>query len=129
MTDDTGLIAGLIKEHSGTKCQKVLTCAQDVADALAHISTPTPPRLPWEPDLAALTGIDVVVSPDAAPGTWRLLRHDHCDVIGGETPDQAMIVTHRNCTVLGENPGPGTGELADFDPGTGRSAQDDWGRD
>jgi hypothetical protein len=129
MTGDTGLIAGLIREHSGTKYQKVLTCAQDVADALADVSTPAPPRMPWEADLTFLTGINVVVSPDAAPGTWQLLRHDHCEVIGGETPDQAMIVTHRDCTVLGSNDGPGTGELADFDPSTGRTAQDDWGKD
>lgn len=127
--NDIGIITGLIKEHYGTKHAKVLLCARDVANALADVSTPGPHRMPWEPDLASLIGINIVVNPDAAPGTWRLIRHDHCDVIGGDLPEQSMIVTHRNCTVLGENPGPGDSELADFDPLTGRSSWDDWLKD
>ena len=126
---DISIITGLIREHSVTKYRKTLLCAQDVAGELAEASVPARPRMPWEVDLAPLTGIEVVVSPDSAPGTWRLTQHDHCEVTGSEMPERSRIVTHENCTVLAENPGPGTGELFDYDPQTGRSSWDDWLRD
>lgn len=100
---DTDRLTGLIKEHYGTKYQKVLQCAQDIWDALKETSAPAEPRRPWEPDLTFLTGINITVIPSYAPGRWKLVRHDHCEVIGGETIDQAMIVTHEDCTILAES--------------------------
>lgn len=94
-----GVLLGLIREHSWTKYGKVLLCAQDVwADVKASVP-PAPPRMPWEVDLD-LFGIQVNVIDSYEPGRWRVVRHDHCQVIGGETQEQAMLVTHEGCTVL-----------------------------
>lgn len=89
----------------GFRYSKVLTCARDVFDALGDASAPPPPPvMPWKFNVAAFTGINVIISPDAAPGTWRLVQHDHCEVIESRRTGQEMIVTHRNCTILGEHP-------------------------
>ncbi|MCW2929993.1 MAG: hypothetical protein JWM19_955 [Actinomycetia bacterium] len=95
-------VAGLIREHAGTMYRKTLTCAQDVAYAVASMALPVAPRLPWETEISSLTGIEVVVIGGYEPGQWKMTRHDHCDVIGGEDIGQAMIVSHKECTVLGE---------------------------
>lgn len=86
----------LMNEHAGTPYWKVLLCAQDIADALAGTYTPAPPKTPGEADLTVMMGIDVTVTPDSAPGTWRLIRHDHCAVT-----DEGRV-THGECTILGE---------------------------
>jgi hypothetical protein len=36
-------------------------------------------------------------------GFLAKIRHDHCEVIGGENREQAMLVTHGECTVLGRS--------------------------
>lgn len=100
--NDLDEVTGLIREHAGTKYRKTLTCAQDAADAVASVSAPAAPRQPWEANVALLTGIEVVVIGGYVPGRWKMTRHDHCDVIGGDGIDQAMIVTHKDCAVLGE---------------------------
>jgi predicted ArsR family transcriptional regulator len=94
-------LLGLIKEHSGTRHQKVLHCAQDVWDEVRVASAPAAPRRPWEPDLRSLTAIEVTVAGHYEPGRWKMIRHDHCLVTGGDEPGQAMLVTHEECTVLG----------------------------
>lgn len=68
-----------------------LTCAQDVFGELQEFA------LPEEPE------IQVMAVGHYEPGQWKLVRHDSCDVIGGQTIDEALIVSHGNCTVLGEN--------------------------
>lgn len=102
-------LLSLIKEHSGTRCQKVLTCAQDVLDAVTAASAPAAPRMPWEPDLSWALGIDVIVAPDSAPGTWRLVRHDHCTVEyvhSAIDSREVGVVHHRECSVLGSSEDP-----------------------
>lgn len=94
-------LIGLISRHSGTKHLKVLNCAQDVWDEIRMTVPPAPPRQPWEFDLHSLTAIEVSVAEHYEPGRWKMIRHDHCQVIGGETEEQAMLVTHDECTVLG----------------------------
>jgi hypothetical protein len=128
MTDDTGLIAGLIRK-AGPAHRKQLYAAPDVCRALqALVEGDWRDVSPDVPARVAL-GISVIMMDHYGHGRWKLIQHDHCSQIGGETIDQAMIITHERCTVLGSNDGPGTGELADYDPGTGRSGRDDWGRD
>jgi hypothetical protein len=79
-----------------------------VADDLAEaIGPPVKPK-PWEADLTWLMGIDVVVTPDSAPGSWRLIRHDHCEVIDVAGPDGEpdygkSYVSHQGCTILAES--------------------------
>jgi len=93
-------VLALLREHYGTPCHKVLTCAQDVCDALAAASAHVPARRhSWE----FLFGVAVIVSPDSPPGTWKMTRHDHCDVTGGEREEDAVMVTHRDCTILGRS--------------------------
>lgn len=116
-------LLSLIKEHSGTPCQKVLLCAQDVADDLMGRAVKASPVYPGMPDLAWYMGIDVVIAGDSAPGTWRLVRHDHCEVIHPVfepsfddvviTPDSAQppgtwrlepgTVSHEKCTIIAES--------------------------
>jgi DNA-binding MarR family transcriptional regulator len=96
-------LLGLIKEHSGTRHLKVLHCAQDVWDEVRLASVPAVPRQPWEPDLRFFTAIEVTVAEHYEPGRWKMIRHDHCQVIGGENQEQAMLVTHEECTVLGRS--------------------------
>lgn len=97
------ILLGLIKEHSWTKYGKVLLCARDVWEDIQRSSDQVPQRMPWEADLSFFTGVQVTVIDSYEPGRWKMIRHDHCEVIGGETPDQAMIVTHERCTILGES--------------------------
>jgi predicted ArsR family transcriptional regulator len=96
-------LLGLIKEHSGTRHLKVLHCAQDVWDEIRVASAPAAPRMPWETDLRSLTAVEVTVAEHYEPGRWKMIRHDHCQVTGGETQEQAMLVTHEGCTVLGRS--------------------------
>lgn len=96
-------LLGLLKEHSGTRHLKVLYCAQDVWEEVRLASIPAAPRRPWEPDLRSLTAVEVTMAKHYEPGQWKMIRHDHCLVIGGETQEQAMLVTHDGCTVLGRS--------------------------
>ena len=96
-------LLGLLKEHSGTRHRKVLCCAQDVWDEVRMASALAAPRQPWEPDLRSLTAVEVTVAEHYEPGRWKMIRHDHCLVTGGETQEQAMLVTHKECTVLGRS--------------------------
>jgi len=68
-----------------------LTCAQDVFGELQEF------------DLTEAAEVQVMAIEQYEPGQWKLVRHDSCDVIGGATIDQALIVSHKDCTVLGEN--------------------------
>jgi DNA-binding Lrp family transcriptional regulator len=96
-------LLGLIKEHSGTRHLKELWCARDVWDEVRMASVPAAPRMPWEPDLHSLTAVEVHLAEHYEPGRWKMIRHDHCLVIGGDEPGQAMLVTHLECTVLGRS--------------------------
>jgi DNA-binding Lrp family transcriptional regulator len=96
-------VLGLIREHSGTRHLKVLWCARDVWEEIQLASVAAAPPMPWEPDLRSLMAIQVTVAEHYEPGQWKMIRHDHCQVTGGEIPGQAMLVTHEGCTVLGRS--------------------------
>lgn len=89
--EEAGELAGLIAGWAADGSALELLCAQDVFGELQEF------ELPEEPE------IQVMVPAHYEPGQWKLMRHDACDVIGGETIDQALIISHKNCTVLGEN--------------------------
>jgi hypothetical protein len=74
------ILMSLVREHSQGPFGKVLMCAQDVSDELMGKSSPTPAHH-LRGGTAWIYGVDVVVTPDSAPCTWRLIRHDHCEVI------------------------------------------------
>jgi hypothetical protein len=72
----------LIRDHSYTPHHKILTCAHDVERELKKRALKVGYD-PLDPDgirLLALMGIDIVIAGDSAPGTWQLVRHDHCKV-------------------------------------------------
>jgi hypothetical protein len=75
---------------------KVLECGADVLVALHLVIPDAPPRKPWEPDLTFLTGVDIVLDPDSAPGNWRVVRHEACAV------DDENRVSHGLCPVVAE---------------------------
>jgi len=83
-----------------------LACAADVAEALASVTRESagaaPSPNPFIPLPAApLINIPVIVSEDSAPGTWRLVTHDHCEVKNGDTPDRASV-SHARCSITAE---------------------------
>jgi hypothetical protein len=83
-------LAALVSLWNGSAV--TLTCAADVMHELeevAQLDNGEPP--------------EVQVIPHYEPGQWKLTRHDACDVIGGYTIEDAVIVSHRNCTVLRES--------------------------
>jgi hypothetical protein len=82
-------LAGLIAGWTADGSPVTLTCAQDVFGELQETSL--------------LAGTDVQVMTHYEPGQWKLMRHDSCTVLGGETIDQALIISHESCTILGEN--------------------------
>ena len=90
MTCEEAEEIGRLIDAEGPECYVRLVCAEDVAGELAEV--------PWENPVA-----EVYVSPHYEPGQWKLTRHDACDVTGGETIEQAMIVSHRKCTLIAQN--------------------------
>lgn len=102
-------LIALLNAHAGTPCRKVLVCARDVWETLSAAGAPVAIVQPWEFDVSELTGIGVIVGKGYEPGRWKLIRHDKCEVIGGETVDQALIVHHEGCAVI-----------AEYDPAKGR---------
>lgn len=83
-----------------------LTCAADVAEALASVmpeADKAGPRAPdfMPPPLAPLIGIPVIVSPDSAPGRWRLVTHDGCEVRDADDLANAWV-SHQKCTITAE---------------------------
>jgi len=110
-TDGFPRLEELIRQHSWTPHWKVITCAPDVERALSTMSVKArTSSLPIDPEaaIAALMGISVIVSEDSAPGTWQLVRHDHCQVVqvidddGHMDPEKSMV-THQECTILGRS--------------------------
>lgn len=82
-------LAGLIDGWGADGSDLTLTCAQDVMFELGEVSYSAEP--------------EILVIPHYEPGQWKLTRHDACDVTGGYTIEDAVIISHKNCTVLGEN--------------------------
>lgn len=80
------------RELESVRYHKVLYVAQDVADGLASRSKPVSTTT-----LCALLGIDVVGVPESPPHSFRLVRHDACDVIEG-----TRTVSHARCTIVAE---------------------------
>jgi hypothetical protein len=121
VTDPFPLLQDLIRAHSWTPHHKVLTCAPDVEKALQAIPVrEMKPPLPADPRavLNSLLGIVVIVSEDSPPGSWQLVRHDHCEVVevmregdgdhwnAGDRMDiNKTYVSHKNCTILGRQEG------------------------
>jgi hypothetical protein len=113
MADADGFprLGQLIREHCYTKYGKVLLCAPDVERALKEVAMDVTSRDPLEFTMAALMGINVIIAGDSPPGTWTLIRHDHCEVHiywldEEETivdPDRPGTVTHSGCTILGRS--------------------------
>jgi hypothetical protein len=85
--EEAEALAELVSSWNGTAV--TLTCAADVMYELQELDIETP---------------ELQVVPHYEPGQWKLTRHDACDVTGGRTIDEALIVSHRNCTVIAENP-------------------------
>jgi hypothetical protein len=84
-------LAALITAWAAGGVALELVCGQDVFGELQEFDLPEDPE------------IDILVPVHYEHGQWKLVRHDACDVIGGETIDQAVIVTHRRCTILGQS--------------------------
>jgi hypothetical protein len=84
-------LAALITRWAAGGVALELACGQDVFGEIQEFELPDSPE------------IDILVPAHYESGQWKLVRHDACDVIGGETIDQAVIVTHRDCTVLVQN--------------------------
>ncbi|HEV2375178.1 MAG TPA: hypothetical protein VGS19_23840 [Streptosporangiaceae bacterium] len=91
LTEIQSLLATTLK----TRGHKELTCAGDVAEALADAIPEAAPVPPGEPSLALLTGIPIIPDPSFAPGAYRLVQHDRCDV-----DVESRTVAHDRCTVL-----------------------------
>lgn len=90
--------------------QQELTCAQDVAEALREITRPRPGEFVpppaignwfYPPSVVPLIDIPVIVSQDSAPGTWRLVTHDYCEVRNADDIERARV-SHQNCTITAE---------------------------
>jgi DNA-binding transcriptional ArsR family regulator len=98
-------LIGLMAEECWKSGRRALLCARDVCDeiALALPVRPGSPFAPWMPGASVFVGIDVTVIDAYEPGRWKLVLHDGCEVIGGSTPGEAMIVTHRRCAVLADS--------------------------
>lgn len=64
---------------------------------------PDSPWRPWKPGVAELAGIEVRIVPSYRPGQWKLIRHDHCAVTGGDVPGRPLALSHESCTVLAES--------------------------
>lgn len=91
----------LLNRSLSSKGHKVLYTAPDVTKALGDFIPPA-----WHPiltgthgsavgALAFLTGIDIIEAEDAAPGWFRLVHHDGCEVKG-------KTVYHGKCTIVAE---------------------------
>ncbi len=82
----------------------VLYCAQDVSNVLSAALPPTPSS-PLSPCdfftagvIADLLAVDIVVTPDSAPGTFRLVRHYDGHAITCEVHGET--VSHARCPVI-----------------------------
>jgi hypothetical protein len=84
---------------------QALTCAADVAEGLAAVTRESAPAHPSPPDFMPpaprLAEIPVIVSEDSAPGTWRLVTHDHCEVKNGDDLARASV-SHAGCSITAE---------------------------
>lgn len=96
-------LISLLNTHAGTPHRTVLVCAQGVWEKLKASGAPVAICHPWEFDVSELTGTGVIIAKGYEPGRWKLIRHDKCEVIGGETIDQALIVHHEGCAVIAEH--------------------------
>lgn len=97
----------LISAHYGTRYLKVLDCAPDVWRDLQDVALEKSQEEQHFMPVPAvdLFAIEVHVQMHYRPGQWKMVRHDNCEVIGGEDPEQAMIVTHERCTLIDEERG------------------------
>ena len=85
-----------------------LLCAPDVAEALANVihekddADPRPAQF-IPPPAFPLIDIPVIISPDSAPGSWRLVTHDGCEVRNADAADPlGAWVSHEKCTITAE---------------------------
>jgi hypothetical protein len=93
------LLAGALHRPAAWH-RRVLYVGQDVADAIGTmvpraIASLTPGR--GATAFAMLTGIEIVVPEDFPPGTFRLVEHDGCEVIG-----DTRTVSHEKCTIVAD---------------------------
>lgn len=96
-------LIALLCACSGTPCRKVLVCAQDVWEEMQAAGAPAVLVQPLEFDIRELTSAGVIIAPGYGPGRWKLILHDRCRIAGGRTLLGSVVVSHRDCTVLGEN--------------------------
>jgi hypothetical protein len=94
----------LLTEQACTTGAKQLYCAADVEQQLKAAIPPAPrPALPdfsGAGVISGLTGVDIIPVPDAAPGTYRLVRH--ADEAGMTCAVRDGTVTHEKCQVVAE---------------------------
>lgn len=82
-------LAGTVNGWMAEAAPVRLTCADDVFGELQETSV--------------RADADVMVVSHYEPGEWKLTLHNACDVIGGETIEQAVIVSHQHCPVVARN--------------------------
>jgi hypothetical protein len=94
----------LLTEQARTTGSKQLFCAADVEQQLMAAIPPAPrPALPdpgWTGVIRSLTGVSIIPVPDAAPGTYRLVRH--ADETGMTCAVRGGTVSHDRCQVVAE---------------------------
>lgn len=82
-------LAAVIDSWAAEGAPMALACAQDVFYELQEAVFSADP--------------DIQVIPHYEPGQWKLTLHDACDVTGGYAIGDAVIVSHKGCTVIAEN--------------------------
>jgi hypothetical protein len=91
-----------------TPGDKQLLCARDVADALAaSLPPPSPPALPGSlfhdaGVIAELLAVTIIVTPDAPPGTFRLVSHYDPERRAISCEVRGETVVHERCRVITE---------------------------
>lgn len=104
--DDLLPLTDLLMLHGRSLLRTDVTCARDVYEALAReYGQPAGEFLRVPDGAASLTGVDVIPVDIWERGQWKMTRHNACEFTG----ERHQVVTHKNCTVLGESEAPPDG--------------------
>lgn len=102
--DDLVPLTVLLMQHGHSLMRTDITCARDVHDELAReYAQPAGEFLRIPHGQASLTGVDVIALDDLEPGRWTMTRHDNCEFERVGMHRETMVVSHKNCTILGES--------------------------
>lgn len=86
----------VLTRAASTPGRKVLSCAQDVADALAGGISEADPA---PSGMAMLMAVEITVV-EAPPGRFQMVRHDHCEVLEYPQDLRDARVSHKRCTIV-----------------------------